>query len=114
MRGGVALRRHPSRARLHAWLDGELASELDDHLRTCERCAGVLEASAAGTPPFGSLLDHLLAAPADLEARLRSGIAGRLQTREDLRLMVELLGVPAETLRALGAPPPTQAEADQP
>lgn len=100
----LRLRRHPSRVRLHAWLDGEAAGDVDEHLRTCHRCAGVLEASAAGTPPLSSLLAEILTVPADLEVRLRSGIAERLQTREDLQLFVELIGVPAETLRALGAP----------
>jgi hypothetical protein len=100
----LRVRRHPSKVRLHAWLDGEAAGDIDDHLLHCERCAATLEASAAGTPTFAGLLDQVLAAPEDLEARLRGGVAARLQTREDLRLLVELLGVPMETLKTFSAP----------
>ena len=84
---------HPSRRRLTAWLeDGD--QSLDAHISTCERCATKLEDLSQPSVPLGDALRAMLAPPPDLQPRLRNGIAARLQTRDDLRLLFELMGVP--------------------
>lgn len=98
------LRRHPSAIRLEAWLDtGDPV--VDAHVVTCERCARVLENTVAPGPALGDILGSVLTPPADLQARLHRGIAKKIQTREDVRLLAELLGLPLDTLRAMGSPP---------
>lgn len=65
---------------LHGYLDGELdlvrQVEIEDHLRSCADCSGILEARQA----LGSALktgDLYFRAPADLERKVRAA-AGRL------------------------------------
>lgn len=94
---------HPSRRRLREWLEhGDDA--IDPHLSTCERCATRIEDLSEPQRPMADALIAVLAPPADLQPRLRSGIATKMQTREDLQLLVELLGIPVHTLRALSPP----------
>ncbi len=94
---------HPSRRRLQAWLEGG-ERDLDDHLATCARCADRLEAGAVPAGPVADALLAILAPPADLAPRLRTGIAGRMQARADLMVLAQMLGVPAETLGVLATP----------
>lgn len=96
---------HPTRRRLAAWLEqGDAA--IDAHVAVCERCAGRLEDLSRPAVPLGDALRAMLAPPPDLQPRLRTGIARKMQTREDLRLLVELLGLPWQTAQALATPPP--------
>ena len=97
---------HPSRKRLHRWLEHGDA-ELDDHIAACHRCATTLESLAETEPALGDALRTLLAPPADLHPRLQSGMAAKMQARDDLKLLVELLGLPVQTLRAMGPPDPS-------
>lgn len=96
---------HPSRKRLEAWLAGT-APELDDHVDTCERCADRLEALASPGPSLGDALRRALAPPSGLAPRLTSGIARKMQTRQDLSTVVDLMGLPIHTARALSEEPP--------
>ena len=98
---------HPSKRRLAAWLEHGDES-LDAHLADCERCATRLEDLSQPATAIGDALRAMLAPPEDLQPRLRSGIAAKMQNREDMRLLVELLGVPWQTAQAMSAPPPDQ------
>lgn len=102
---------HPSRRRLEVWLE-QGAPDLDDHIAGCDRCASRLEELGAPSGPLGDALRAVLEPPADLQPRLRSGIATKLQVREDLRLLAEMFSIPAQTLRALGPPPDTEPPGD--
>ena len=94
--------RHPSGKRLAHWLEGELP-ELDDHIDTCERCANRLEQQANPGPGLSEALRRALAPPTDLAPRLTSGIANKMQTRQDLQTIADLMGLPIHTARALNA-----------
>lgn len=96
---------HPSGRRLAVWLD-QGDPKLDEHLATCERCASRLEDLSRPVAPVGEALRTMLAPPPDLQPRLRTGIARKMQNREDLRLLVELMGLPWQTARAMVTPPP--------
>lgn len=96
---------HPSRRRLKGWLDHGDAS-LDVHLTTCERCATRLEDMSQPAGSLGDALRTMLAPPADLHPRLRAGISRKVQTREDLKLLFELMGIPWQTAQAMQPPPP--------
>lgn len=96
---------HPSKRRLLAWLeDGD--DSIDVHIAGCDRCATRLEDLSQPATAIGDALRAMLAPPPDLQPRLRSGIARQMQTREDMRLLFELLGVPWQTARAMSAPDP--------
>ncbi|MEM7286368.1 MAG: hypothetical protein AAF480_08465 [Actinomycetota bacterium] len=97
--------RHPSKRRLLAWLEvGD--DSLDAHMAGCDRCASRLEDLSQPATAIGDALRTMLAPPEDLQPRLRVGIARRMQNREDMRLLFELLGVPWQTARAMSAPRP--------
>lgn len=98
---------HPSRRRLAAWLEDDgLDAKVDAHVATCDRCATRLDDLSEPAVPLGDALRSMLSPPEDLQPRLRNGIARKLQTREDLRLMIEMLGVPWQTAQLLADPPP--------
>lgn len=100
---------HPSKRRLQAWLDqGDRA--LDDHISACAQCASRLEDFSEPDASLGDALRAVLAPPGDLQPRLLTGIAAKMQTRDDLRLLVELIGLPVSTMRALGPPPSAMDE----
>jgi hypothetical protein len=93
---------HPSSAKLTAWLEGTASDEkLDRHLGGCARCATNLEGLA---PPHSDLrvpLATALQAPTDLVPRLQTGVRKRLEGRQDLRLLGQMLGLPLRTARLL-------------
>ena len=97
--------RHPSKRRLLAWLE-QGDESIDAHVATCDRCATRLEDLSQPATAIGDALRAMLAPPADLQPRLRSGIAAQMRNREDLRLLFELLGVPWQTARAMSTPRP--------
>jgi hypothetical protein len=86
------------------WLEtGDPAVE--SHVSTCDRCARLLEDTTPAPASFTDLLSAALTPPEDLQSRLAAGISRRLQTREDLRLLAELLGLPLYTVKSLTNPP---------
>ena len=96
------MRRHPNRKRLAAWLDGlEVDEALDEHLDTCERCAATIEELAAQDDPVQNALQRVLAPPDDLQQRIESGIGARLQNRQDVSLVAELMGIGLGTARVV-------------
>lgn len=78
------IRRHPSRARLAAWLAGDDDARIDEHLLTCARCASICEDldRPATDDAVGSALLQILAPPADLGSRMVDRIDEQLQSRE--------------------------------
>lgn len=85
---------HPGRRKLVAWLEGHEADpKTDRHLGTCAHCADRLEELA---PPAADLrveLARALQAPTDLVPRLQSGVRKRLEGRQDLLLLGQMLGL---------------------
>ena len=100
------MRRHPSRKRLERWFDGHEADpDLDAHLDTCDRCASVIEELAASDDPVHSALQSVLPVPDDLHARIEVGINSRLQNRQDLAALAEIMGIGLRTARLVFADP---------
>lgn len=100
---------HPSKRRLQDWLEhGD--DEIDEHLGTCERCATRLEDLSQPETAIRDALREMLRPPEDLQPRLRAGVARKMQTREDMRLLVDLLGIPWQTARAMSTDPPQSSE----
>lgn len=93
--------RHPSRAKLAAWLDGSGAAELDSHLANCDRCASKIESLADPQVDLRQALTFALRPPDDLVPRLQSGVRKRLDGRQDLNLLGQMLGLPWQTVRIL-------------
>ncbi|MFT5531650.1 MAG: putative anti-sigma-YlaC factor YlaD [Candidatus Poriferisodalaceae bacterium] len=96
------MRRHPNRKRLEAWLDGaETSPDLDAHLDECEKCAATIEAFAEADGPVQSALKQLLMPPEGLRTRVEVAIAARAQTRSDLEVLGEMLGIGLSTERRM-------------
>ena len=93
--------RHPSRAKLTLWVDGRGRPEIDSHLSTCERCATKIESLAHPQVDLRLALTLALQPPDDLVPRLRSGVHKRLDGRQDLNLLGQMLGLPWQTARIL-------------
>lgn len=99
---------HPAQDELVAWLDGE-SSQYDEHIENCLWCAqwiediqtGTEEADLVESAPISTALAAAVRPPADLQPRLANGIAKQLQSREDLTLFADLLGVSWRTVRIL-------------
>lgn len=100
---------HPSKRRLAAWLEHGDA-DIDEHIDTCERCATKIEALSKPTPPIGDALRAMLEPPPDLQPRLRTGIARKLQAQDDLEFLLGFVSLPWGTVQAMsdnwGEPPP--------
>ncbi|MEQ8840060.1 MAG: hypothetical protein RIB98_03695 [Acidimicrobiales bacterium] len=93
--------RHPSGRRLKTWLDGGGSERVDAHVVECARCANRLEELAAPVPELSRALSQSLQAPDDLVQRLGARMTNRMQAREDLQILLELMGVPLATVRNL-------------
>lgn len=93
---------HPSRRRLLAWLDSG-DPDIEAHIDTCERCASKIEALSQPTPPLSEALIAMLQPPPDLQPRLRTGIARKLQAQDDLEFVLGFLGLPWKTVQAISA-----------
>lgn len=99
---------HPTQAELAAWLDGE-NSQYDEHIDKCLWCAQWIEEIESGSSqaemvesaPIATALAQAVRPPADLEPRLTQAINKKLQSREDLSLLADLLGVSWRTVRLL-------------
>ena len=94
---------HPSRRKLSEWLEGARDSELDGHLRSCERCAAALEDLETDAPvlALGDVLALVLAPPADLVERVEGGVAARLSSGQVYGVLSDLFGAGFETSRLL-------------
>jgi hypothetical protein len=100
--------RHPSKARLLEWLEtGTVDEGLYVHVEQCSRCADELEALAEGDLSVDGALAALLSPDTGLEARMSARVASAMRDREDLALMISVLGSGARTARILFDPPPT-------
>lgn len=101
--------RHPSKKALREWLSGEHGAELDAHLGSCQRCAGVLEnmddieLNGAGSSnlAIGDALAAVFTAPEDLSDRLEKKVAARLDSRAVFDVVTDLFGAGIETSRIL-------------
>jgi len=96
---------HPSAKKLERWLaadtGGDLDDEVDGHVVTCDRCANRLEDLAQPLPELGPALTATLQAPDDLVQRLGARMGNSMRNHEDLQLIMELMGVPFDTVRTL-------------
>jgi len=94
--------RHPNRARLDAWLDGQ-EHDIDEHVENCEQCASTMSSINAESTQSNKESDlkpallELLKPPDDLHDRMSQRLAERLQRRQDLEVLGSMLGVPKET-----------------
>lgn len=94
-------RRHPSARMLRRWLDTGGTADVDDHVARCTRCADRLEVLAAPAPELSAALVASMRPPDDLVHRLGVRMTESMRTREDLQILLELMGIPLGTLRNL-------------
>ncbi len=92
---------HPSRAKLAAWLEGHELPDVEAHVTSCARCAARLDALAPPTADLRVALAQALQPPSDLVPRLHTGVRKRLDARQDLGLLGQMLGLPWHTARIL-------------
>ncbi|MDW3217392.1 MAG: hypothetical protein R8F63_02155 [Acidimicrobiales bacterium] len=92
---------HPSARSLQRWLDDGDPDDVDAHVAGCDRCANRLEELAAPLPDLTQALNRSLRAPDDLVQRLGARMTETMRAREDLQLLLELMGVPLGTVRSL-------------
>lgn len=92
---------HPSVRKLRHWLDDGGPDDIDEHVAGCARCANRLEELAAPLPEISAALSLSLQAPDDLVQRLGARMNDAMRTREDLQIILELLGIPLATVRNL-------------
>lgn len=92
---------HPSARKLQSWLDDGGPDDVDTHVAECVRCANRLEELAAPLPELTDALARSLQAPDDLVQRLGARMTESMRAREDLQLLLELMGVPLGTVRSL-------------
>lgn len=96
---------HPGADKLEAWLDGD-APQLDAHIDQCLRCSNRIEELAGDDyRTLVQALGRAVAPPRNLQPRLVDGISRRMQAREDLTLLGDLVGVSWRTLRVLSQGP---------
>ena len=93
--------RHPSKRALRRWLEADDLASIDEHVATCDRCASRLEGLAAPTDDIGEALHRALEPPEDLVNRLGVRMTESMRNREDLRILLELLGIPWRTVQNL-------------
>lgn len=97
----MRMRPHPSARRLHDWLDSGGPHDIDRHVAGCSRCATRLEELAEPVPQLAGALSLTLQPPDDLVRRLGAKMTDSMRTREDLVILLELMGVPWHTVRTL-------------
>ncbi len=95
--------RHPNKAALQQWLDGESTdSAVDLHVGTCQRCASTLEGlGSEADSSIGDALAEVLAPPADLSERLEQAVTAKLSSRQFIDVVADLFGAGLETSRLL-------------
>ncbi len=103
---------HPTSRRLRQWLDGTDAS-IDRHVTTCRRCANRLEDLAPPVSDVRYALETVLAPPDQLVPRLEARLVDAISSRDDLKLLFELMGLPWETARTLFRPTESELGEDE-
>lgn len=106
---------HPSRSRLHEWLNTGAPRGVGDHIDQCERCADRLEAidledepvRLDGSASLREVLGEIVAPPDDLGDRILHGIERRSRVERELSLITGLLSIGVETAQLM-------FDADQP
>lgn len=105
--------RHPSRAALRRWLAVGADERTEQHVLTCERCAGRLEAMAGSaapgavapaadrSPQLRAALEAVLAAPPELNVRLAAQVHEQQQRIRLQDVVVDAVGGGFDTLRLL-------------
>lgn len=109
--------RHPSRAALRRWLAGGADERTEQHVPTCDRCAGRLEAMAGTatpgaapgavapaadrSPQLRAALEAVLAAPPELNVRLTAQVHEQQQRIRLQDVVVDAVGGGFDTLRLL-------------
>ncbi len=92
---------HPSSRKLRRWLDEGGPDEVDAHVAGCARCANRLEELAVPMPELSAALSQTLHPPDDLVRRLGVRMTETMRTREDLQILLDLMGIPFGTVRNL-------------
>ena len=92
---------HPSVRRLRHWLDHGEPHDVDRHVVDCSRCATRLEELATPLPDITTALSQSLQPPDDLVHRLGVRMTQSMRNREDMTMLLELMGVPWHTVQTL-------------
>lgn len=97
----MRFRLHPSTRRLAKWLESGGPDDIDRHVADCARCATRLEELAEPVPELTTALNQTLQPPDDLVRRLGVRMTDSMRSREDLAIIVELMGIPWHTVQTL-------------
>jgi len=92
---------HPSSRKLQRWLDHGAPEDVDAHVAECSRCANRIEELASPAPELTEALSRSMQAPEDLVQRLGARMTDTMRSREDLQILLDLMGIPLSTVRNL-------------
>jgi hypothetical protein len=96
--------RHPSNARLHAWLEEGAPKRVGRHVAECERCMAALEELSDLDDTIVADLAEVLAPPEDIENRATAQLERRLRNEDALLVFVDLFAVGWDTVRTIFQP----------
>ena len=93
--------RHPSPARLHAWLEQGGPNRVGRHVAECDRCMSALEDLSNLDDTLVADIAEVLAPPDDIEDRAASQLERRLRTEDALLVFLDLFAVGWDTARTI-------------
>lgn len=99
----MMLRRHPSAARLHAWLEHGESGRVARHVAVCDRCLAALEDLSGLDDDLVAGIAEVLAPPPDIEDRTSVQLERRLRDEDALLAFADLFAIGWTTLRTIVA-----------
>jgi hypothetical protein len=96
--------RHPSAARLHAWLERGGPNRVGRHVAECDRCMSALEELSNLDDTIVADIAEVLAPPDDIERRAALQLERRLRNEDALLVFVDLFAVGWDTVRTIFQP----------
>jgi hypothetical protein len=96
-----AFSRHPSPARLQAWLERGEPGRITRHVADCDHCMGALEELSDLDDTLVADIAEVLAPPADIEDRAATQLERRLRNEDSFMAFLDLFAVGWDTVRTI-------------